>query len=81
MNIKLAWVVDPKTKETSVSLTNLVLSVLMLVTTHVLAITDKVKNNGLAEQYFWGSAALYFGRRFSIKGQEFNAEKTESEKT
>lgn len=68
MNLNLAWVVDPKEKEPSVSLTNFVLSTVFLLTMGTLQVTGVVESTGVAVEYFAISSALYFGRRIQFNG-------------
>lgn len=69
MQFKGIWVLDPITDKPSVSLTNLVVSILALVIAIGLHIAGKSETTSVALEYFLGSASLYFGRRFtSSKG-------------
>lgn len=78
MKIKLAWVEDPITKKVSVSLTNFVLSLVFLLVAGVLNLMGKTKDTSIATEYFGISSALYFGRRINLKGNKYDAEKTEN---
>lgn len=63
---RIPTIIDPKTKQPSVSLTNLVISILLLVTNLVLnMILDKKVSSEILD-YFYASCVLYFGRRFNI---------------
>lgn len=77
MKIKLAWIVDPATKKESVSLTNLSLSILLVLTATGLNLAGLTKDTSIALDYFAVSAALYFGRRLNIAGKSYDAAKEE----
>jgi hypothetical protein len=63
---RIPTIIDPKTKQPSVSLTNLVISILLLITNLVLnMILDKKVSSEILD-YFYASCMLYFGRRFNI---------------
>jgi len=63
--LNLPWVVDPKSREASVSLTNFVLSVLFLLIAGGLYLGGLTKDTSLAVEYFGLSASLYWGRKFT----------------
>lgn len=77
MKLKLAWIVDPKTNKSSVSLTNFCLSVAFLLIVGSLQVAGKINDTGLAVEYFGLSCALYFGRKFSFAGKTFEPESVE----
>lgn len=67
MNIKLPFLVDPKTKEPSVSLSLLILSfsaLLLASTVHIAKLTD---NTSSLLELFYATCGLYWGRRFQGK--------------
>jgi len=70
------WVVDPKTKESSVSLTLLSVSFLAIVVASVLHMSGVIEQTSSLTELFYATAGLYFGRRFqgksgnSIEGEE-----------
>lgn len=75
----LMWVQDPITKLPSVSLTNLLISIVFVILS-ILSnyfVCLKGLNSDLAFNYFMTSAALYFGRKISIGGKNANSEKSE----
>jgi len=74
MKVNLPFVVDPLTDKPSVSLTNLVISVLFLLVASGLDLAGKVKDTSSAVEYFGISSALYFGRRININGRDFSSE-------
>jgi predicted permease len=57
------WLLDPKDKKPSVSLTLLVISVLALIIVGSLEIMNKINTTSIFEQFFYTQVALYFGRR------------------
>jgi hypothetical protein len=63
---RIPTIIDPKTKQPSISLTNLVISILLLVTNLVLNMILDTKVSSEILDYFYASCMLYFGRRFSI---------------
>lgn len=63
MRIKMPWIVDPVNNKPSVSLTNLVVSILFLLVAGSLDLAGRVKNPSIAWEYFATSSVLYFGRR------------------
>jgi hypothetical protein len=71
------WVIDPVTKEPSVSLTILTVAFTAVVVAGAFEMTGVVKSTSIFLELFFSSAALYFGRRFSFKGQNFSSEKAE----
>lgn len=74
MRLKLAFIQDPITKLPSVSLTNLVISILFLLVAASLDLAGKVKGTSIALEYFGVSSALYFSRRINVNGRSFTAE-------
>jgi len=77
MKLKLPFVQDPITKLPSVSLSNLVISILFLLIAAGLDLAGKVKGTSIALEYFGVSAALYFSRRINVNGRDFSAEREE----
>jgi len=67
------FLTDPKTKEKSVSLTFVVLAFTACMVAGALQIAGKIETVSICMELFYSSASLYFARRFSVKGQEFNA--------
>lgn len=74
MKLKIPFVQDPITKVPSVSLTNLVISILFLLVAASLDLAGKVKGTSIALEYFGVSSALYFSRRINLNGRSFSAE-------
>ena len=75
MKLKLAFIQDPITKLPSVSLSNLVISILFLLVAASLDLAGKVKGTSIALEYFGVSSALYFSRRINVNGRSFTAER------
>ena len=69
MKSKFPWFVDPDTHRRSVSLTNLMIATGFLLIAATLDLLGKVKDTSIAIEYFTASAALYYGRKFNIKGK------------
>lgn len=81
MNLNKLWVPDPSNKQKpSVSLTLLVIAVIFVIITGTMQVLDMVKTTGPFLEMMYSFVALYFGRRFSFKGQEYTSEKAEKVK-
>lgn len=64
------WLIDPKTKELSVSLTMVVTSGVLCVIGAGLEMAGVVNGTSILFEMFMAACGLYFGRRFSgSKGQ------------
>lgn len=74
MQLDILWIVDPKTKEPSVSLTNLVLAIVFLLTAGALNLAGVVQTTSIALEYFGLASALYFGRRMNINGKTYDSQ-------
>jgi hypothetical protein len=61
----IMWIVDPKTKKPSVSLTMLVVAMLLMVSFIILESFAVLKSTMLLDEFFLVSVGLYFGRRKS----------------
>jgi hypothetical protein len=61
------WITDPKTKESSVSLTLMVISFVALLGASTLHISKLTENTSSLTELFVTTAGLYFGRRFQTK--------------
>lgn len=77
MKLRLPWVSDPSTNKASVSLTNLVISILLLVVVTILHVLGKVKDTSIVMEYFGISSALYFSRRLNIKNNAYSSEESD----
>ena len=77
--ITLVWLQDPITKLPSVSLSNLVIAMVLLILSVMSNYFACLKglNGDLAFNYFMASAALYFSRKISINGKTASSEKVE----
>ncbi len=65
---------DPKDGKPSVSLTILVVSFILLIIAGGLEIFEVTKSTGPFMELVLSAFALYFGRRFSFKGQSYSSE-------
>jgi uncharacterized membrane protein (UPF0136 family) len=70
---------DPVQDKPSVSLTMGIVSSLILITAGILQIAGKTSGIGPFMEMFWGSWALYFGRRLGMNGKNFESSKEEKE--
>lgn len=61
------WLSDPKTKESSVSLTLMVISFVVLLVASTLHIAQLTDNTSSLTELFYATAGLYFGRKFQGK--------------
>lgn len=71
------WLKDPKDGTVSVSLTLLVIFAVGALVSASLNMAGVVQNTSTFTELFYSACALYFGRRFSFKGQSFSSEKAE----
>lgn len=67
---------DPVTKQPSVSLTLLLIAGVAALGFSIAATFEYVKSADAVTSLFYSCAALYFGRRFSVGGKSFDANKT-----
>ena len=68
---------DPKDGKPSVSLTLLMTSFILTIGFGIAQSLGKVNSTGPLLEIFYSMAALYFGRRFTVKGQQYTSEKAE----
>lgn len=71
MNLK--WIIDPKHKVESVSLTMLVIAFVLIITGGILQIFKIVESTSILMEVFVTCCALYFGRNFSIAGKNYDS--------
>lgn len=71
--MKIPFVIDPKTKEESVSLTFAVVLTVAALAAAFLEMSGLVKNTSIILELTLGSWTLYFGRRFSVNGKEISS--------
>ena len=79
MRLRLPFIEDPISKKPSVSLTNLIISIVLLLVATGLDLAGKVKGTSIALEYFGVSSALYFSRRINLNGRSFTAESEEKQ--
>lgn len=81
MDLNLSiWVEDPKTKEKSVSLTLVVLATVLYMGAIVANISGISISDNLIQEFWFGSCALYFGRRISFsKDGKIETERNEKD--
>ena len=65
-DIKIPFIIDPKTKNASVSLTLLIISFIGVIISNILMLTKSIDTVAFTE-VFLGCSALYFGRQFQFK--------------
>lgn len=68
---------DPVTKQPSVSLTFLIVAGIAALGFSIAEALGYVKSVDAITSLFYSCAALYFGRRFSVGGKTFDANKTQ----
>lgn len=68
------WLLDPKTKERSVSLTLLVGSGVVLAVCGILQVLGKTQSVGPFSEMFYSCTALYFSRRLTISGKNYSSD-------
>lgn len=74
------FVKDPKTKEPSVSLTLLLVSFGGVLLAACMQMAGIISDTSVLTELFYANTALYFGRRFTFKNNNFSSEKTEGSK-
>jgi hypothetical protein len=75
--MKMLWLIDPKTKEESVSLTLAIFCTFLLTGAGIAQVLGKINTLGPFVEMFFSSWALYFGRRFSVNGKSYSSDKAE----
>lgn len=78
--VRLPLVNDPKSKTPSISYTLLVVSFMYATVAIALNIAKITENTSSAMELFYATAALYFGRALSVKGQDYSGAKQEEKK-
>jgi hypothetical protein len=69
------WIIDPKTKEKSVSLTFVVITSVLCCIAAGLEMAGVVKSTSILMELYMSSCGLYFGRKFTgTKGQVIEKE-------
>ena len=75
-NLNLPFVVDPKTKDASVSLTLLTVSFIAAMTAAWMHMFNKIDDTSIIIEIFYASCGLYFGRKININGKTFSSDVT-----
>lgn len=75
----MSWLyfTDPVQDKPSVSLTMGIVASFILIVVGILQVAGKVNSTGPFTEMFWGSWALYFGRRMKFGGKDYEASKDE----
>ena len=60
------WVIDPTTKQASVSLTLMAVAVVLFIGLGLLDVLGKIKGIGVFSEFLYTTVALYFGRRLNF---------------
>lgn len=81
MNLDKLFVKDPNTGLPSVSLTILMLSFFAVLGAGVAEMFEAVKSTSVLNEIFFSASALYFGRKMSVKGQDYSSEKAQEIET
>jgi len=68
---RLPWIMDPKTRKQSISLTLLVITFILLIILGVLQVFDIIKVLGPFKELFYATIGLYWGRRLKIANKEY----------
>lgn len=63
------FLIDPKTKEESVSLTLLIVTFCITIITKILEMAKVISSSEIMNEVLYSFVLLYFGRRFSFKGK------------
>ena len=80
-NMNIPWIVDPKTKETSVSLTLLVVCFAATIIAAGLQVAGVVQTTGIFMELNLSCIALYFGRKINFGGKTYSSEQAEEIKS
>lgn len=75
-DLDLPWIIDPKTGESSVSLTMLVVTFVLVLVAVCLSMAGVIKDTSIVTELFYGNLALYFGRRLSFSNKTPTTEVT-----
>ena len=71
------YLIDPKTKSESVSLTLLVITFVAVLVAIGLNIAKLTESTGPVMELFYSVCALYFGRKINIKGNTFSSDQAQ----
>lgn len=74
------FITDPRTKEPSVSLTLLLVTFASVLLAACLQMAGVISDTSVLTELFYANSALYFGRRFTFKNNNYSSEKTEGSK-
>lgn len=74
MDIQKFLIKDPKNGKASVSLTMMLIAFLIALSAAGLDMAGKVKGTSVILEIFWGTTALYFGRKLDF-GKDKSVEK------
>ena len=77
MNPDFYLLIDPRTKQRSISFTMLIITFIALLVSQGLLIFGKVNNTGQLLEIFISTCSLYFGTHVIYKGQEYGADKVQ----
>lgn len=80
MQFNLPFIIDPKDKMPSVSLTLLVVSFVVLLGASTLHLSKLTENTSSLTELFYACAALYFGRKVQGKSGNTMETKTDGDK-
>lgn len=80
MDLEKIWIKDPKTKESSVSLTMLVSAFAIALIACALHMAKVVENISSVTELFYATTALYFGRRFTAANKTYSSEPSDTTK-
>lgn len=75
------WIIDPRTKKTSVTLTIAVISFSLACLAGLLEVLGLSHTTSIFAELFYASMATYLGRRFNYKGQFLGAEPNKEDKS
>ncbi len=74
MNISKLLLLDPKSKQKSVSLTLVIISFILVVSAAGFQVAGKVDNVSVFFEMFLTTSGLYFGRRFNLNNKIIGVE-------
>lgn len=79
--MNIPFVKDPVTGAESVTLTLTIVAFLATLVMGVLESIGKVQSTSILLELFWGTAAMYLGRRWAFKGKNVESSSNSQEKS
>jgi len=77
--MNLPFIIDPNTDKKSATLTLMVVTYVAALILAILESLGKIETKAMISELFWGTSAMYLGRRFSFKGKNVEASSASQE--